>query len=74
MAQRSSRRGIGVFIKPGGRASSGQCEPSNMRLAIVLDETTSEVVWPLSPGNYVARLMKDDGYDSLAASAAFVIR
>jgi hypothetical protein len=25
--------------------------------------------WPLAPGNYVIRLMKDDGYESLAESA-----
>ena len=42
--------------------------------SIVLDESTSETVWPLPPGNYVARLMKDDGYESLAESAAFVVR
>ena len=42
--------------------------------SILLNETTSEVVWPIPPGNYVARLMKDDGYDSLAESVPFVIR
>jgi len=42
--------------------------------SILLNETTSEVVWPLPPGTYVARLMKDDGYDSLAESPPFVIR
>jgi hypothetical protein len=41
---------------------------------ITLNETTSETVWPLPPGTYVARLMKDDGYDSLAESPPFVIR
>ena len=41
---------------------------------ILLNEATSEVVWPIPPGTYVARLMKDDGYDSLAESAPFVIR
>lgn len=42
--------------------------------SIRLDETSSEVVWPLPPGKYVARLMKDDGYDTLAESAPFEIR
>ena len=42
--------------------------------SILLDETTSEIAWPIPPGNYVARLMKDDGYDTLAESAPFVIR
>jgi len=41
--------------------------------SITLDATTSEVVWPLPPGNYVARLMKDDGYDTLAESTPFVV-
>lgn len=42
--------------------------------SIVLDEATSEVVWPLPPGHYVARLMKDDGYDTIAESAPFTVR
>lgn len=41
---------------------------------IILDETTSESVWPLKPGTYVVRLMKDDGYDVLAESLPFTIR
>lgn len=41
--------------------------------SILLNETSSEVVWPLPPGEYVARLMKDDGYDTLAESEAFEI-
>jgi endonuclease/exonuclease/phosphatase family metal-dependent hydrolase len=41
---------------------------------IRLDETTSQVVWPLPPGTYVARLMKDDGYEVLVESAPFDIR
>jgi hypothetical protein len=28
---------------------------------------------PLEPGTYVIRLMKDDGYESIAESASFVI-
>lgn len=42
--------------------------------SMVLDAATSEVVWPLPPGHYVARLMKDDGYDTLAESVPFTIR
>ena len=42
--------------------------------SIRLNEMTSEVVWPLPPGTYVARLMKDDGYEILAESAPFDIR
>ena len=42
--------------------------------SVVLDAATSQVMWPLPPGNYVARLMKDDGYDTLAESAPFTVR
>ncbi len=38
-----------------------------------LDETTTEAGWPLEPGTYVIRLVKDDGYEPLAESASFVI-
>ncbi len=38
-----------------------------------LDELTTESGWPLEPGTYVIRLMKDDGYESIAESASFVI-
>lgn len=38
-----------------------------------LDESTSAWGWPLQPGNYVIRLVKDDGYDSMAESAPFVV-
>jgi len=41
--------------------------------SVHLNETTSEVVWPIPPGTYVARLLKDDGYDVLAESATFEI-
>ena len=41
---------------------------------VVLDESTSAVSWPIPPGRYVARLMKDDGYETLAESASFVVR
>jgi endonuclease/exonuclease/phosphatase family metal-dependent hydrolase len=40
----------------------------------VMDALTAEWTWPLPPGTYVARLMKDDGYDILAESAPFTIR
>jgi hypothetical protein len=39
-----------------------------------LGETTSEWGWPPQPGTYVARLLKDDGYEQLAESAPFLIR
>ena len=41
--------------------------------SVFLNETASEVRWPLPPGEYVARLMKDDGYDILAESSPFEI-
>ena len=39
-----------------------------------LDRTTSEYGWPLEPGTYVIRLMKDDGNDQLAESQEFIVR
>lgn len=30
--------------------------------------------WPIPPGTYIMRLMKDDGYDVLAESASFEVR
>ncbi len=41
--------------------------------SVRLDASTSEVIWPIPPGTYVARLLKDDGYDVLAESAPFRI-
>jgi endonuclease/exonuclease/phosphatase family metal-dependent hydrolase len=38
-----------------------------------LDETTTESGWPLEPGTYVIRLVKDDGYEPMAESASFAI-
>ncbi len=38
-----------------------------------LDATTTELGWPLEPGTYVIRLVKDDGYETLAESASFVV-
>jgi len=38
-----------------------------------LDETTTESGWPLEPGTYVVRLVKDDGYEPMAESASFVV-
>jgi hypothetical protein len=40
---------------------------------MLLDSNNAEWGWPPAPGTYVARLMKDDGYEVLAESAAFVI-
>ncbi len=39
-----------------------------------MDASTAEWGWPLPPGRYVLRLMKDDGYESLAESAEFEVR
>jgi hypothetical protein len=39
-----------------------------------LDAATSEALWPIPPGSYVARLLKDDGYEVLAESAPFEVR
>lgn len=38
-----------------------------------LDQSTVEWSWPLQPGSYVIRLVKDDGYEALAESASFVV-
>lgn len=38
-----------------------------------LDDKSSEWGWPLEPGSYVIRLMKDDGYEQLAESAVFTV-
>jgi len=38
-----------------------------------LDETTTEAGWPLEPGTYVVRLVKDDGYEPMAESASFTV-
>ena len=38
-----------------------------------LGKNNAEWGWPLAPGKYVVRLLKDDGYDSLAESAVFQI-
>lgn len=38
-----------------------------------LDDTSTEWGWPLEPGSYVIRLMKDDGYEQLAESAIFTV-
>jgi hypothetical protein len=40
---------------------------------LVLDDSNAEWGWPLPPGKYVIRLMKDDGYESLAESSIFQI-
>lgn len=38
-----------------------------------LDQSTVEWSWPLEPGSYVIRLVKDDGYEALAESASFIV-
>ena len=38
-----------------------------------LDATTTESGWPLEGGTYVIRLVKDDGYETLAESASFAV-
>ncbi|MFT5140153.1 MAG: lysophospholipase L1-like esterase/endonuclease/exonuclease [Rhodothermales bacterium] len=38
-----------------------------------LDESNAGWGWPVLPGTYVMRLMKDDGYDILAESASFEV-
>ena len=40
---------------------------------LVLDDSNAEWGWPLPPGDYVFRLMKDDGYKSLAVSDVFTV-
>ncbi len=41
--------------------------------ALRLDVETAQGPWPLVPGSYVIRLMKDDGYEQLAESAPFAV-
>jgi len=38
-----------------------------------LDASTVDSGWPVPPGRYVAYLVKDDGYESLAKSAEFTV-
>jgi hypothetical protein len=38
-----------------------------------IDESTTARGWPLEPGDYVIRLLKDDGYEVLAESALFTV-
>ncbi len=38
-----------------------------------LDAENAEWGWPLQHGDYVIRLMKDDGYESLAVSRVFSV-
>lgn len=40
---------------------------------VQLDADSAEWGWPLAPGRYVIRLLKDDGYEQLAASAQFSV-
>jgi endonuclease/exonuclease/phosphatase family metal-dependent hydrolase len=40
---------------------------------LVLDDSNAEWGWPLPPGKYVIRLMKDDGYEALAESSIFEV-
>ncbi len=39
-----------------------------------MDASTTEWGWPLAPGEYVIRLVKDDGSEVLAESAPFTVR
>ncbi|HNP36202.1 MAG TPA: endonuclease/exonuclease/phosphatase family protein [Woeseiaceae bacterium] len=41
---------------------------------ISIEARTAEGRWPVPPGRYVVRLCKDDGYEVLAESEAFVIQ
>jgi hypothetical protein len=41
---------------------------------LALDANTTEWAWPVEPGTYVVRLLKDDGYELLAESSSFTIR
>ncbi len=41
---------------------------------IRLDESTAAWGWPLAPGDYVIRLVKDDGFEVLDESAPFTVR
>jgi endonuclease/exonuclease/phosphatase family metal-dependent hydrolase len=40
---------------------------------ITLDSNTVEFGWPIAPGDYVLRLMKDDGAEVLAESSVFTV-
>jgi hypothetical protein len=40
---------------------------------IRLDRASIEATWPLPPGKYVVRLLKDDGYEVLAESSEFEV-
>jgi endonuclease/exonuclease/phosphatase family metal-dependent hydrolase len=39
-----------------------------------IDESTTAWGWPLAPGDYVIRLVRDDGFEVLAESAPFSVR
>jgi hypothetical protein len=41
---------------------------------ITLNASTVEFGWPVAPGNYVLRLLKDDGDEVLAESSVFTVR
>lgn len=41
--------------------------------ALALAAPTAEAGWPLAPGRYVVRLLKDDGFELLAESAPFTV-
>lgn len=41
--------------------------------ALDLSAATAEAGWPLAPGRYVVRLLKDDGFEALAESAPFSV-
>jgi hypothetical protein len=41
--------------------------------SMLLGAATTEVGWPLPPGEYSARLLLDDGFQTLAESARFVV-
>jgi len=40
---------------------------------LALAEPTAEAGWPLRPGRYVVRLLKDDGFELLAESSPFTV-
>jgi hypothetical protein len=40
---------------------------------VVCDGRTLQGEWPLPPGNYVVKLMKDDGYEQMAESGRFTV-
>lgn len=41
--------------------------------SMLLDADTVDAEWPVPPGRYVARLLVDDGYETLAETARFTI-